>query len=489
MAALVLAAAAGVGAQSLSTPSFTNNSNPNELVPGTPTTPSRERETSVNLASSTSGAFTTHFTSLITVDSDGASASAGVESLSADYTIAFTVSAPGAYVLTVDTHLAGDMNLVNDGATGATADVSGVTGTFTGGTLASGSLDLDDPGSISGNSGGSVGIDQTGTATIFAVSDGAVVPHSLRFVFIQTATSTANGDEAAVRLGETSNIGTETAGDYPGNPARTQADDGHFVTVTLTSLCGNGTIDVGPSYQEDCDDGPANGTPASCCATTCTFKPNGTACNDNDACTSGESCTNGVCGGGAQQSCPLCQTCTPMGGCVIGPRTACKLPTVPRKSVLQLKNKPPDGDQVTFKWSKGAATQTTDFGDPVNTDDYALCLFDSGGNLLLQSDAPADGVCGTKPCWKALGIKGFGYKDPLRTPNGADKVLLKAGLAGKAKTQFKAKGGNIESFSLPFLTLPVTAQIQSENGQCWAASFSAAGASKNDGTQFKGKSD
>jgi len=488
-ATLVLAAAAAVWAQSLSAPTFTNSSNPDELVPGTSTTPSRERETTVSFDSSSSGAFTSHFTSLVTTDSDGASASGGVEALSADYTIDFTVTAPGAYVLTVDTHLSGDFNLVNDGPNGASADITGVTGSSTGGTLATGSLDLDDPGSASGNSGGSIGIDQSGSATIFGVSNGAAMPHSLRFVFIETATTTANGDEAAIRLGATSHIVTETAGDYPGSPARVQADDGHFVTVTLTSLCGNGTIDIGPSYTEECDDGPANGTLASCCATTCTFKPNGTGCDDNDACTNPDTCTDGTCGGGALQTCPLCQTCLPMGGCVIGPRTACKEPTLPARSILQLKDKMPDsGDQVTFKWNKGEATQTTDFGDPVDTDDYALCVFGSGGGLLLQVDAPAGGVCGTKPCWKALGIKGFGYKDPLHTPNGADKVLLKAGLAGKAKAQFKAKGDNIAAFGLP-LSLPVTAQIQSENGQCWAATFSAAGESKNDTTQFKGKSD
>src|SRR5262249_43012119 len=274
----------GGGAQSLSTPTFTNNSNPDELVAGTPTTPSRERETAGTF-DSPSGAFRSHSTALVTVDSDGAAASSSVEALSADYTIDFTVTAPGAYVLTVDTHLSGDMNLVNDGPSGASADISGVTGSFTGGTLSTGSLDLDDPGSASGNSGGSIGIDQSGSATIFGVSNGAVVPHSLRVVVIDTATTTANGDEGAIRLGATSHIVTETAGGYPGSPARVQADDGPFVTVTLTSLCGNGTIDIGPSYTEECDDGPANGTLASCCATTCTFKPNGTGCDDNDACT------------------------------------------------------------------------------------------------------------------------------------------------------------------------------------------------------------
>jgi hypothetical protein len=127
----------------------------------------------VNFTSSSSGAFTTHFTSLVTVDSDGASASSGVESVSADYTMDFTVTAPGAYLLTVDTHLAGDMNLVNDGPSGASADI---------GPLNTGSLDLDDPGAVSGTSGGSVGIDESGSATIFGVSNGAVVPHSLRAV-------------------------------------------------------------------------------------------------------------------------------------------------------------------------------------------------------------------------------------------------------------------------------------------------------------------
>jgi hypothetical protein len=65
---------------------------------------------------------------------------------------------------------------------------------------------------------------------------------------------------------------------------------------------------------------------------------------------------------------------------------------------------------------------------------------------------------------------------------------MKAGLQGKAKTRFKGKGDNLPAFALP-LGLPVTAQLQAANGQCWEATFSAAGSKENDGTQFKGKSD
>jgi hypothetical protein len=75
-----------------------------------------------------------------------------------------------------------------------------------------------------------------------------------------------------------------------------------------------------------------------------------------------------------------------------------------------------------------------------------------------------------------------------RPADGVDKFSLKAGLQGKAKPQSKGKGANIPTFALP-LNLPVTAQLQSENGQCWEATFSACGAKKNDATQFKGKSD
>ncbi len=489
-AAIILGATAPARGQSLSTPMLTNNSNPNELFLGSSTVPSFERESTPGLLSSPAGSFVTRFTALVTADGDGGPGAGLGESLFADYQIDFTATAPGAYRLTVDTALRGDLHLVNDGPSGGTADIGAVSGFSTGGSVIAGGLGLPDAGIVGGSSGASSTIDESNSATIFGVSNGAPVPHTLRFQWANSASTDATpGDEAAVRLGGSSDVPTETAGDYPGNPARVQADDGHFVTVTIESLCGNGMIDAGPSYAEDCDAGPDNGSPASCCTASCTFKPNGSGCDDGNACTLGDVCTGGTCASNSVQVCPLCQTCDSMGGCEIGPRTACKLTTVPRKSVLQFKDKMPDaGDQVVFKWSKGAATQTADFGDPLSSDDYALCVFDGVGDLLFKASAPAGGICGTKPCWKALGIRGYGYKDPLRTPAGVDKISLKAGLQGKAKMQLKGRGDDLAAFGLP-LGLPVTAQLQSENGQCWEATFSAAGTSKNDDTQFKSKSD
>jgi len=482
---LLLAAPPLVSAQ-LSFPTLTNSSNPDELVPGTVgVTPSRERESFVDVISSPAGSFTTQYTSLITVDGDGGTASAGVESIASDYQVDFTATAPGAYTLTVTTSLSGDMNLVNDG-TSASADVGPITGTSTGGTVVTGSLDIADPGSIAGSGGISSPMTDGSSASIFGVSNGAPVAHNLHFVFTQIVTTgSSGGDEAAIRLGATSSVATETAGDYPGSPARTQSNDGHFVTVTLTSLCGNAAIDAGPSYTEDCDDGVNNGQPGSCCDSDCTFVTDGTSCSDANACTNADTCQSGVCTPGPAQLCPVCQTCDGNFGCVIGPRPTCKLTTAPLQAKFQIKDKTPDtADQVVFKWNKGAATGVVEFGAPTTADDYALCVFNPG--LIMQLDAPAGGICNTSQCWKTLNIKGFAYKDSQRTPNGVDKVVLKAGLSAKAKVQLKGKGPNLPPLPLP-LTLPATVQLQSENGTCFEGVFTAAGQQINDSLQFKGK--
>jgi hypothetical protein len=480
------------GAQ-LSLPTFTNSSSADEAVAGTATTPSHERETNVELLSSPAGAFTTRFSSLVSDDGDSPTSAAGLEFLAADYEIDFTATAPGAYRLTVQTTASGDMHLVNDGTGSASADMGGITGVSGGGTFESGSLDIADPGSISGSGGGDIGISDGSTATIFGVSNGSPVPHSLHFVFTQQAsTSASNGDDAAVRFGISSSIGTETAGDYPGSPARTQSDDGHFVTVTITSLCGNGVIDTGPSYTEQCDDGANNGHPelGSCCTTTCTFAADSTPCDDGDQCTSGTQCQSGACTGGSAVVCPPCQTCDPLQNCIDGPRPTCRQVTATNAAKFQIKNRTPDtGDQVTFKWTKGEDTQLTDFGHPLTTDNYAICVFEP--SLQYELVVPPGGTCGTQPCWKQQSIKGFSFKDSLGSNDGVTKISLKAGIVGKSKVQLKGKGTNLHTGPFPNLPLPLTlparVQLQSGNGTCWEATFKSTGMSENDANGFNGK--
>src|SRR6185369_747070 len=200
-------------------------------------------------------------------------------SLTSDYRINFNVTAPGAYILNVTTHRNGALTLVDDGSASASAAISGVAGTQTGGTL-SGSLSLADPPDVSSNSSTNSAFDSGNVvATISGTSNGVAKPHELDFSWTSSCSSGSGltgGDECAVRGGIAITYSGETAGDYPGSGGRTAANDGHFVTVTLTSLCGNGTIDAG--VGETCDQGAGNGTTGSCCQANCTIRPSGQTC-------------------------------------------------------------------------------------------------------------------------------------------------------------------------------------------------------------------
>jgi hypothetical protein len=216
------------------------------------------------------------------------------------------------------------------------------------------------------------------------------------------------------------------------------------------------------------------------------FEPDGTPCDDGNACVVGEECTAGTCGGGVGEVCTGCETCVPGTGCEELPRNDCFVATIPLKSKMLIKDTTPDDiDKVIWKWIKGEAVTTADFGDPLATDDYAFCVYDATG-LVMGMAAPAGGTCGTKPCWKALNGKGFKYVNKLGTPDGMTKLLLKSGTTGLSKVIMKGKGANIPMPALP-LTLNVQAEIRSANGQCWSTIHTATGTTRNEAGQFKSK--
>jgi hypothetical protein len=85
---------------------------------------------------------------------------------------------------------------------------------------------------------------------------------------------------------------------------------------------------------------------------------------------------------------------------------------------VTLKDKSPDKrDGLNWKYIKGAATTLADFGDPLTSTDYTVCIYDSsrGRSRSCSPAAPAGGTCGTKPCWKTI-KGGFKYNDKLFDP-------------------------------------------------------------------------
>ena len=252
------------------------------------------------------------------------------------------------------------------------------------------------------------------------------------------------------------------------------------------AVCGDGEVEVG----EQCDDG--NTVSGDCCSALCLLESNGSPCDDGDPCTTGSTCSAGVCGGGTARTCPLCEACDGAGGCASAPRTTCRLPVLTDGASVVIRNRTDDErDHIVWKWRRGTATAMDDFGDPVVTDAYGLCIFDelSGTpSLLLASTVPAGGTCNSRPCWTAVGTGRFKYRNGKTDPDGITKILLNAGEDGRARIVVKGKGPLLGLPTLP-LPLPARVQLQAENGQCWEATYSTAGVKKNDAEQFKGNGD
>jgi hypothetical protein len=155
----------------------------------------------------------------------------------------------------------------------------------------------------------------------------------------------------------------------------------------------------------------------------------------------------------------------------------------------------PKGDRVMWKWANGDATALADFGNPVTTDGYTLCVFDQSSQtpaLLFRASVAPGGTCGKRSCWVGNG-KTFKYVDRAATADGVAGMSLIPGAAGKAKILLKARGPALSQrpFGVPMppLATPLTVQLQSGNGQCWGATFARGGLKSNNGETFSGISE
>jgi len=147
----------------------------------------------------------------------------------------------------------------------------------------------------------------------------------------------------------------------------------------------------------------------------------------------------------------------------------------------------PRGDLLLWKLQRGPAITSKDLGDPALSDDYAFCIYDAGGGLLLGASAPAGGICGAKACWKPLGLSGWRYGDQFGTPDGLQKLLLRGGDAGKSRLGLKGKGTHLALPALGSLALPLKTQLRSQAGGCWEAEFPQSSVLKSDTGVFKAK--
>jgi subtilisin family serine protease len=189
-----------------------------------------------------------------------------------------------------------------------------------------------------------------------------------------------------------------------------------------------------------------------------------------------------------------------------GPRPAasCRTPLVGRRTLLLLDERRGDArDRLAWYWQLGQATAPADFGDPLAVDAYAFCIYDESAGapaVLFRATVAPGGTCrmGTiaRPCWDALGTppgtRGYVHRSRERTPGGINHLVLSPGPAGQAKITVSARGSlssRRPAFPAPPLAPPLRVQLQAGNGQCWEATYSAAGVQRNSARQFRAQAD
>ncbi len=170
-------------------------------------------------------------------------------------------------------------------------------------------------------------------------------------------------------------------------------------------------------------------------------------------------------------------TATPLPAVQCGsqPLVGCHRALRPNAGSLTLKDRVPDkNDTLTWRWSRGPAIAKADFGDPLATTAYRVCLYDSAASLVLGVTVPAGGICNPKTnraCWKSP-KRGFSYRNPNQAAGAIQSLDLREGTSATARIALRGRGPLLAMPSLLTLSAPLVVQLQSSDGACWESTYS-----------------
>jgi len=176
--------------------------------------------------------FITRYSMMVAADRTQTTGSALTVNMTSNYSITFSVSNPTLATVRVDidTLRVGALTIVTDSSGDGTLTLGAITGTLNLATQAGFGVASQ---TLNNASSANTAFSQNGT-TVSVITSAALTAYTLNFSWNSSAVS--NYDGAAIRMGATGGISSTTADDYPGTGSRTQANDGHFVTVKATII-------------------------------------------------------------------------------------------------------------------------------------------------------------------------------------------------------------------------------------------------------------
>src|SRR5262249_15496480 len=95
--------------------------------------------------------------------------------------------------------------------------------------------------------------------------------------------------------------------------------------------------------------------------------------------------------------------------CPPSPADGCQSASSQKASIALGTGATPAHNKLVWKWTSSGTVAPEDFGEPTATTGYDLCVYDQRGRIA-SATVPADGQCGTKPCWKPS-ANGAKYKN------------------------------------------------------------------------------
>ena len=106
---------------------------------------------------------------------------------------------------------------------------------------------------------------------------------------------------------------------------------------------------------------------------------------------------------------------------------------------------------MRWTWWTGEDAGVEDFGDPTESTNYKLCIYDESSDvprLVVQADAEAG------PRWLRLRGRGFHYRSGARASNAGDLAMLtlRSGATGRARITAVGRGEGLHLSSVPMET-------------------------------------